>query len=80
LDLLGRRVRKVGDIAEVTGISIDEVRRLLELVRQLGLADAGVRLTDAGRIELRRWRAAHAIRELHDRPEPYYPRQLRAER
>ncbi len=80
IDLLGRRVRNVGDIAEVTTFSIDEIRRLLALVQQLGLADVNLRLTDAGRIELRRWRAAHAIRELPDRPEPYYPRQLRVER
>lgn len=80
IDLLGHRVRNVGDIAEVTAISIDEVSRLLVLVQELGLAGANLRLTDAGRIELKRWRTAHAIRELPDRSDPYYPHQLRAER
>lgn len=80
VDLLGRRVRQAGEIAEIADLSFEEVARLLALVKQLGLADAGLRLTDLGRVELNRWRAAHAIRELPNRSGPYYPRQLRAER
>ena len=80
VDLLGRRVRDAGHIAEITDISIPEVRRLLDLTQKLGLTGATLRLTDRGRLELRRWRSSHAPLVLPNRDDPYYPHQLRAER
>jgi hypothetical protein len=80
VDLLGHRVRNAGSISEITSISIPEVNRLLALVKQLGLTNATLRLTDAGRLELKKWRAAHPLHDLPNREEHYYPRQLRAER
>ena len=80
IDLLGRRVHDAGNIAEVLQVSIAEAERLLRLAYNLGLTNARHRLTDAGRAELKRWRAAHPVRVLTNRDEPYYPQQLRAER
>lgn len=80
IDLLGHRVRRPGRIGEVTDMTPTEVARLLALAQSLGLAGPTLRLTDAGLVELRRWRSAHAPRELRDHDEPYYPTQLRAER
>lgn len=80
IDLLGRRVFGAGNIAEVLRVSIAEAERLLRLAYSLGLTNARHRLTDAGRSELKRWRAAHPVRVLPNRDEPYYPQQLRAER
>ncbi|MBT2189437.1 phosphoribosyltransferase-like protein [Sphingobium nicotianae] len=80
IDLLGHRVRSAGEIAEITDISMAEVNRLLVLVKQLGLANQTLRLTDAGRLELRKWRLAHPDQQLPNRVEAYYPRELRAER
>lgn len=80
IDLLGRRVFGAGNIAEVLRVSIAEAERLLRLAEDLGLTNARYRLTDAGRAELKRWRAAHPVRLLPNRNEPYYPQQLRAER
>ncbi|MHA6720678.1 phosphoribosyltransferase-like protein [Sphingomonas sp. RS6] len=80
VDLLARRVRNVAEIAEITDISIAEVKRLIDLVKQLSLANQNLRLTDAGRIELKKWRLAHPDQQLPNRAEAYYPRELRAER
>ena len=80
IDLLARRVYDAGNIAEVLRVSIAEAERLLRLAHSLGLTNARHRLTDAGRAELKRWRAAHPVRVLPNRDEPYYPQQLRAER
>jgi hypothetical protein len=80
IDLLGHRVRNVDTIAETIDISLEEAGRLLKLVQDLGMAGPTFRLTDRGLTELRRWRAAHAIRELPNRSDPYYPLQLRAGR
>lgn len=80
IDLLGRRVYDAGNIAEVLRVSIAEAQRLLRLAFDLGLTNSRHRLTDAGRAELKRWRAAHPVRVLPNRDEPYYPKQLRAER
>ncbi|KQT33676.1 hypothetical protein ASG29_06600 [Sphingomonas sp. Leaf412] len=80
IDLLGHRVRRPDRIAEVTDTTPAEVARLLALAQTLGLAGSTLRLTDAGLVELRRWRSEYAPRELRDHDEPYYPSQLRAER
>ncbi|WP_157220414.1 phosphoribosyltransferase-like protein [Flavisphingomonas formosensis] len=74
IDLLGRRVHDAGNIAEVLRVSIAEAERLLRLAQSLGLTNARHRLTDAGRAELKRWRAAHPVRVLPNRDEPYYPK------
>lgn len=80
IDLIGRRVHRAGAISETLRVSHAEAARLLRLARDLGLTDARFRLTDAGRVELKRWRAAHAERVLPNDDKPYYPHQLRAER
>ena len=80
LDLLGHRVRRPDRIGEITDTTPAEVARLLGLAQSLGLAGPTLRLTDAGLVELRRWRSKYAPRELRDHAEPYYPSQLRAER
>lgn len=80
IELLARRVYDAGNIAEVLRVSIAEAERLLRLAHSLGWTNARHRLTDAGRAELKRWRAAHPVRVLPNRDEPYYPKQLRAER
>lgn len=80
LDRLAHRVNKADRIATELDMSMREARRLLKLVRDLSLVDSKAKLTDTGLIELRRWRAAHPIRELPNNSEAYYPRQLRAGR
>jgi hypothetical protein len=80
IELIGRRVYRAGAISETLRVSHAEATRLLRLARDLGLTDARFRLTDAGRAELKRWRAAHAERVLPNDDKPYYPHQLRAER
>lgn len=80
LDRLAHRIRDEDRIAADLDLSIKEVRRLLTLVLDLGLANAGLRLTDQGLVALRRWRAEHPVRELPDNDAPYYPQQLRAGR
>lgn len=80
LDRLAHRVNEADKIASELDISMREARRLLKLVEALGLVDSRSKLTDTGLVELRRWRAAHPIRELPNNSEAYYPRQLRAGR
>lgn len=80
LDMLDHRVREDDAIADATGISYREVHRLLKAAETFGLITVVKRLTDAGRVELRRWRDAHAPLVLPNRDDAYYPMQLRAGR
>jgi len=80
LDRLAHRVNEVDRIASELDVSVREVRRLLKLVRDLGLADYKFKLTDTGLLELHRWRTSQAILKLPNNDEAYYPRQLRAGR
>lgn len=80
LNVLDRRVRDDGYIAEATNFSYAEVERLVALALELGLIGPTRRLTDAGRAELRRWRTRHPTLELPNNDTLYYPTQLRAGR
>lgn len=80
IELLSHRIREAHDIAQRADISLEEVRRLIALAKGLGLAGPTLRLTDAGLVELKKWNAKNALPPLPNRGNPYYPRQLRAER
>lgn len=80
LELLARRIRDAHAIAAHGDISLSEVHRLLNLLQSLGYAASGLRLTEAGRAELKRQRDANPPLVLPNRDDPYYPQQLRAER
>lgn len=78
LQMIGRRVREEDAIVDATRFSYAEVGRLLGAARAFGLVTPKLRLTDAGRIELRRWQVANKPLLLPNRGTAYYPTQLRA--
>lgn len=80
VDLLAHRVRHLHSIAEVTKISIPEIKRLLALLAELGLVGPKLRLTDKGLAMAKQRLAVREPRVLPNHEEPYYPSQLRAER
>jgi DNA-binding PadR family transcriptional regulator len=70
----------VDAIATVTGLSYDEIRRLLALGKFFAFVTSSYRLTDKGRKELRQWQAVRKPLVLPNCGKPYYPKQLRAGR
>ena len=77
--LAGRGAKTEETIASKTGLNVVEVRRLVRNAQENGLADARLRLTDAGQRELayfRRDLPPHDV-SVENNAAPYYPRALR---
>lgn len=76
----GRPPRTDAAISRKTGLSINEVTRMLDLSIRAGWTDAQTRLTDVGRRELEYARKSIQVRQpprLPGSDAPYYPQSLR---
>lgn len=83
LAAIARRPRDRHFVAQLTGLSLPEVRRATDLCTTLRLIDRSLHLTDRGRAEIQHAKKVMLPGDdfvLNGSDVPYYPRQLRAGR
>lgn len=83
LAALARRPRSLSKVSELTGLSSDEMARILMVCRRWGLVGSTLRLSDSGLRELAHAKAIRLREEtvtLRGSVESYYPRSLRVGR